>query len=102
MDEGAKLLHGCRLVGLEQRRAGEADEHRTWHQTRHGIVHLAGLAPVCLVDEDKDVALSVEVLRNFSFQSSDELIASRIPFLFVLGTAKLVDERANQPLLRTV
>ena len=53
----AEGLDAGGLVGLEQRRAGEADEHRAGQQLLHGVVHLAGLGAVGLVDEDEEVAL---------------------------------------------
>ena len=64
VDEAAEGLDAGRLVGLEQRRAGEADEHRLRQQLLHGVVHLAGLGAVGLVDEDEEVALGLEVLRD--------------------------------------
>ena len=64
VDEAAERLDARCLVRLEQRRAGEADEHRARQQLLHGLVHLAGLRAVGLVDEDEDVALGGEVLRD--------------------------------------
>ena len=61
VDEAAEGLDARRLVGLEQRRAGEADEHGARQQLLHGVVQLAGLRAVGLVDEDEDVALGPEV-----------------------------------------
>ena len=57
VDEAAERLDAGGLVGLEQRRAGEADEHRARQELLHGVVHLARLRAVRLVDEDEDVAL---------------------------------------------
>ena len=69
VDEAAEGLDAGRLVGLEQRRAGEADEHRAGKELLHGVVHLAGLGAVSLVDEDEHVALGAEVLGDLGVQA---------------------------------
>ena len=89
------------LVGLEQRRAGEADEHRARQQLLHGVVHLAGLRAVSLVDEDEDVALGSEVLRDLRAQFLDELAVGLGLVGLAVGAAELVDQRADQPLVST-
>ena len=58
----AERLDARGLVGLEQWRAGEADEHRARQQLLHRVVHLAGLGAVGLVDEDEEVALGGKTL----------------------------------------
>ena len=103
VDEAAERLEAGGLVGLEQRRAGEADEHRAGQQLLHGVVHLAGLRAVRLVDEDEEVALGGEVLRDAGVQLADELVRRpRRASALAVGAAELVDERADEPLGRLV
>ena len=52
------------LVGLEQRRAGEADEHGVRQDRLHRLVQVAGLGAVALVDEDEEVALGRKSWRQ--------------------------------------
>jgi hypothetical protein len=68
VDERAERLDAGGLVSLEQRGAGEADEHRLRQELLHGRVHLAGLGAMGLVDEDEDIALGLEVLRDLGVQ----------------------------------
>ena len=62
VDVRAEGLDAASLVVLEQRRAGEADQHRVRQQRLHRLVQLAGLGAVALVHEDEDLALGVEAL----------------------------------------
>ena len=75
VDEAAERLDAGRLVGLEQRRAGEADEHRARQQLLHGVVHLARLGAVRLVDEHEEIALGLKVLGDLGVQLVDEVVA---------------------------
>ena len=69
---GPKISMLRLLVVLEQRRAGEADEHGARQQRLHRLVQLARLGAVALVDEDEDVALGAEVLREALLDLLDE------------------------------
>ena len=102
VDEAAEGLDARGLVGLEQRRAGEADEHRPGQELLHRVVHLAGLGAVRLVDEDEDVALGTEVLRDLGVQLLDEVVLGLVAAGLVIGAAELVDQRADQPLVDLV
>ena len=61
VDVAAEDLDALLLVRLQQRRAGEADEHRARQDGLHRLVQLAGLGAVALVHEDEQVALGPEV-----------------------------------------
>jgi hypothetical protein len=62
----------------------------------HGVVQVARLGAVALVDEHEQVALGLEPLGQRLLQLLDEAldVADR---LAVLLAAELVDERADQP-----
>ena len=62
VDVGAEGLDAAALVALEQRRAGEADQHRAGQQRLHRLVQLARLGAVALVHEDEDLALGAKAL----------------------------------------
>ena len=51
MDVTAKDFHARRFVLLEERRAGEADEHGIGQERLHDLVQLAALGAVALVHE---------------------------------------------------
>src|SRR5579862_8370863 len=55
-----------------------------------------------LIDKDEDVALCLEVLRNLGVQFLDEVVLCLIAGGLLVGPAELVDERADEPLLRLV
>ena len=76
VDVAAEDLDARLLVGLQQRRAGEADEHRVRQDRLHRLVQLAGLGAVALVDEDEDIALGLEVRRQRLLQFLDEVLAT--------------------------
>ena len=52
------------LSVLQQRRAGEADEHRVRQDGLHRLVQLARLGAVALVHEHEEVALRLEAARQ--------------------------------------
>ena len=74
VDERAERLDARHLVGLEQRRTGEADEHGIRQELLHGAVHLAALGAMCLVDEDEQIALGREVGRDRRAELLDEVV----------------------------
>ena len=92
VDEATERLDAGRLVGLEQRRAGEADEHGAGQELLHGGVHLAGLGAVRLVDEHEDVALGAEVLGQTGAELLDEVALGVVAGGLVVGATELVDE----------
>jgi hypothetical protein len=96
VDVAPEDLDALLLVGLEQRRAGEPDEDRAGQDGLHGLVQVAGLGAVALVDEHEQVALGLEALGQRLLQLLDEAldVADR---LAVLLAAELVDERAEEP-----
>ena len=96
MDERAERLDAGRLVGLQQRGAGEADEHRLRQDLLHGVVHLAGLGAVGFVNEDEDVALGPEVFGDPGIQLGDEVLASFVELLLVIAAPELVHQRADR------
>ena len=87
-DIGAENLERGPLVGLQQRRAGEADEHRVRQDLPHGAGQLARLRAVRLVDEDVEVARRRADLRTLDVRDQRGHLA-----LFAL--AELVDQRAD-------
>ena len=96
VDVAAKDLDALLLVGLQQRRAGEADEHGVRQDRLHRLVQLAGLGAVALVHEDVEVALGLEAGRQGLLHLLD--VAGDVADLFaVLLAAELVDQRAEQP-----
>ena len=62
VDVRPEYLDAARLVGLEQRGPGEADQRRFRQQRLHGLMELAGLGSVALVHEDEDLAFGAEAL----------------------------------------
>ena len=96
MDVAAEDLDALLLVGLQQRRAGEADEHRVRQDGLHRLVQLAGLGAVALVHEDEEVALGREVRRQRLLQLLD-VAGDVADLLAVFLAAELVDQRADQP-----
>ena len=89
MDVAAEDLQAGLLVLLEQRRAGEADEHRVGQHRLHRPVQLAALGAVALVHEHEDLA---DRRAGLGLQLLDE----RVEVVHVLA-AELVDQRAEQP-----
>ena len=102
VDERAEGLDARFLVPLQERRTGEADEHRSRQEQLHGIVHLAGLGPVSFIDEDEQIALGAEVLGDLGLELSDEVTVGLVSTLLVVGAAELVDQGADQPLVALV
>ena len=91
MDVSAKDLDALLLVGLQQRRAGEADEHCIGQYRLHGFMQLARLGAVAFVHKDLDVALGLEARRQGILHLFD--VAGDIPDLLALFlAAKLVDQ----------
>ena len=88
------------LSVFQQRRAGEADEHRARQDLLHRLVQLAGLCAVALVHEDEEIAFGFEVRRQSLLHLLDVTPMSPRPRLFL--AAELVDQRANQPRLGLV
>ena len=88
VDVAAEDFQAGLLVLLQQRRAGEADEHRVGHHRLHHAVQLAALRAVAFVHEDEDLADGRAGLR---FQLLDE----GVEVVHVLA-AELVDQRAEQ------
>ena len=64
VDVGAEGLDAPPLVGLQQRRAREPDQHGAGQEVGHRLVELPGLRAVTLVHEDEDLALRVEPVRH--------------------------------------
>ena len=78
MDVGAEHVARHLLVFAQQRRAGEADEHRALQPALHLLVHVAALGAVAFVHEHVKAPLH----------------PGRRPFQ--VGRVKLVDQRAQQ------
>ena len=96
VDVAAEDFDALLLVGLQQRRAGEADEHGVRQDRLHGLVQVAGLRAVALVDEDEEIAFGLEVGRQGFLHFFD--IAGDVADLFaVFLAAEFVDQRAEQP-----
>ena len=94
MDVGAEGLNAASLVLLEQRRAGEADQHSPRQQGLHGVVEFAGLGAVAFVHEDEDLAFRVKAFGQVAADVPDE----RVNVAFLRGV-ELLHQRTNQPLL---
>ena len=95
MDVAAEDLDASLLVGLQQRRAGEADEHGVGQDGLHRLVQLARLGAVALVHKHVEVALGLETGGRAALQFLD---VARVPdFLAVFLAAELVDQRTEQP-----
>ena len=94
VDVGAEHFEAGLLVGLQQRRAGEADEHRVWQDRLHRLVQIAALRPVAFVDKDVNVALGVEIAWQRLAHFCDIAADISVRFLFA---AELVDQRTEQP-----
>ena len=72
VDVRPKDLDALLLVLLQERRAGEADEHRPRQDGLHRLVQLAGLGAVALVHEHEEVALGMEILGQAALDLRDE------------------------------
>ena len=96
MDVAAENLNAFLFVRLQERRAGEADEHGARQDRLHRLVQLTRLRAVALVHEDIKVALGLEVRRKGFPDLFD--ITRDVPNSFaVLLPAELVNQRAEQP-----
>ena len=84
-------LDAARLVGLEERRAGEADEGRAGEDGLHGPVQFAGLGPMTFVHEDEDLAGRPRACSHVA----PEFVHVAVD-IAVLGAPELVDERTDQ------
>ena len=77
VDVAAKDFDALLLVGLQQRRAGEADEHRIGQDRLHRLVQIAGLGAVAFIHKHIDVALGLEVRwQVFWIASMNALVPS--------------------------
>ena len=88
VDVAAEHFEAGLLVLLEQRRAGEADEHRAGQHRLHRLVQLAALGAVALVHEDEQLAHGRAGLLLQLLDEGVEIIHA-LP-------AELVDQRAEQ------
>ena len=96
MDIAAKDLDGLFLVLLQERRAGEADEHGLGQDGLHGLVQLAGLGAVTLIHKDKELALALEIAGQLALNIIDKAGGFLI---LILAQTKLMNQRAEQPRL---
>ena len=97
VDVRAEDFDRALFVGLQERRAGEADEGGLRQDGFHGPVQLAGLGAVRLVDEDEELAPSLEAGRQALLDVLDVLV-HRVG----VAAAELVDERAEEPRRRLI
>ena len=88
VDVAAEDFEAGLLVLLQERRAGEADEHGARQQRLHRLVQLAALGAMALVHEDEQLA---DRRARLLLQFLDE----RIEIIHAL-LAELVDKRAEQ------
>jgi len=88
VDVAAKYFQAGLLVLLQQRRAGEADEHRVRHHRRHHLVQLAALRAVALVHEHEYFA---HRRAGLALQVGDELVE-----VIHVAPAELVHQRTQQ------
>ncbi len=93
VDVATKHLLAGGLVFLEQRGAGEADEHRVGHQRLHHPVQPAALRAVALVHKHKQLAVGG---AGGGLHVLDELLKLRLALAARLP-AKLVHQRTHQP-----
>ena len=76
-------------------------KNRAFGQQRlHGLVQVAGLGPVALIDEDMQIALGLEI-RGQVLDRVDERLGAFIALLAALP-AELMDQRAEQGFLGAV
>ena len=94
VDVAAKHLDALLLVGLQQRRAGEADEQRVGQDGLHRLVQFAGLGAVAFVHEHVEIAVGFEVRRQFRDGGDKIRDGSRIVGFLA---AEFVDQRTHQP-----
>ena len=64
-------LDALLLILLEQRRAGETNQHRPRQQRLHRLVQFARLCAVAFIDENKHLAAGVEALRQITLDILD-------------------------------
>ena len=92
MDIRAEDFDAGLLVVLQERRAGEANEHGPRQDRLHRLVQFAGLGPVAFIHKNEDFALRGEPRRQRAADLFD--IALEIA---VFSAAEFMDQGAEQP-----